>query len=100
MIQQAPSVITTDGAVHHAAAAFDRPCVVIWGHCTHPAAQPNLHRAGLGYRGQINIVSGGGPCYTQHRECEQCHEAMNVITASYVRTVWQKSLAHPVTDNE
>lgn len=74
LIKHADHVFTTDGLAHHTAAAFNTPCTVIWGHCTSPRH--------LGYEYQTDLVTDieGAPCYTIHKNCPQCKEAMQKIT--------------------
>ena len=78
LVKHANWVITTDGLAHHTAAAFDVPCTVIWGHCTSPKH--------LGYKNQKDIITDlpGAPCYTIHKDCELCQQAMQKITPKQV----------------
>jgi len=78
IVKNARCVITTDGFYHHASASHNTKCIVIYGSCTSPKH--------LGYPGQLNIVSTDehSPCYTIHRDCEQCKHNMNSIRAEHI----------------
>ena len=69
-------LITTDGALHHAAAAMGIPAVVLWGGAASPV--------NLGYAGHINIWHGAEPCGTYNAECPHCKAAMASITVDEV----------------
>lgn len=83
-IERAAWVITTDGAPHHIAAAFDVPCTVIWGSCTSP--HPHKNMGGLSYPGQHNLIAEDPdtPCYTIHKECLHCVRLRTHITPQCV----------------
>jgi ADP-heptose:LPS heptosyltransferase len=83
-IERAAWVITTDGAPHHVAAAFGRPCTVIWGTCTSP--HPHGNMAGLSYPGQQNLIAEDPetPCYTTKTECAHCVRLRDSITPQQV----------------
>lgn len=68
-------VITTDGALHHAAAALGKPAVVLWG---------GLAPSGvLGYDSHINIAKQDKYCGSLNA-CDHCRSAMNLITVDDV----------------
>jgi len=69
-------LITTDGALHHAAEALQVPAIVLWG----GVASPN----NLGYDDHINIWHGDEPCGTHSRLCRHCQKAMKKITVDEV----------------
>ena len=73
----AGALVTTEGGLHHAAAALDVPAVVLWGHYTSPDI--------LGYDDQINIrhAEGIGCGYT-FVECEECQKSMHDIKVDEV----------------
>ena len=77
IVKNARCVITTDGFWHHSSAGHDTKCIVIYGGITSPKH--------LGYPGQLNIVSDEhGPCYTLHRDCDECLAVMKSITAEQI----------------
>lgn len=76
ILAQAKLVITTDGAMHHAAAALGVPAVVLWGARTHPDI--------LGYRDHENIYTGQGESCGMMAACNHCREAMKRITVDMV----------------
>jgi ADP-heptose:LPS heptosyltransferase len=67
--------VGTDGGLHHAAAALDKPAVVVWGGYTHPR--------NLGYDSHRNLHSGVEPCGNT-AACSHCAKAMNWITVEMV----------------
>ena len=71
VLSGAKALITTDGGLHHAAAALNVPAVVIWSEFTSPAF--------LGYDGQINIRHAGDPCGVR-TNCSSCKYAMSRVT--------------------
>ncbi len=68
-------VITVDGALHHAAAAMNIPCVTLWGGLINPLI--------LGYENQVNIWHDVESCGSKGK-CSHCHEAMRNITPEEV----------------
>jgi hypothetical protein len=68
-------LISTDGALHHAAAALGVPSIVIWGART----DPNV----LGYTDHINLTSGDDFCGMM-APCSHCVKAMKAITVDQV----------------
>lgn len=76
-------LITTDGALHHAAAALGVPAIVLWGGVAHPRT--------LGYDNHINIHHGDEPCGTHSKECEHCKKAMQKISVDEVIEAFDKS---------
>jgi ADP-heptose:LPS heptosyltransferase len=87
MIYQSKLVITTDGALHHAAAALGKPAVVLWGARTHPKV--------LGYESHVNLYTGDGESCGAMTECRHCIDAMKRITPEMVitavRSILEKS---------
>lgn len=69
-LEHAAVLVTTDGLLHHAAAALDVPTVVIWGARTDPRI--------LGYPYQVNLTSGTDWCGSR-APCDHCREAMQRI---------------------
>lgn len=69
-------LVTTDGALHHAAAALGVPAVVVWGGFTSPE--------NLGYASHINLWSGADPCGIWKHRCDHCREAMASISVRQV----------------
>lgn len=75
LLSRAGMLITTDGGLHHAAAALDRPAIVLWGHYSSPGI--------LGYPQHINIWDETGPCGSLD-PCSKCETAMNAISVDRV----------------
>ena len=75
IISTAKAVVTTEGALHHAAAAFGTPSVVIFGGYISPEI--------TGYAGHANLYAGGEPCGMRYK-CEHCSKAMADITPELV----------------
>lgn len=78
-------LVSTDGALHHAAAALGVPAVVLWG----GAASPK----NLGYDSHINIWHGDEPCGTVNKKCAHCEAAMAKITVDEVAKAIREALA-------
>lgn len=76
VLSRAKLLITTDGALHHAAAALGVPCVVLWGARTHPKI--------LGYPEHENIYTGQGESCGMMVPCQHCVDAMDRITTEMV----------------
>jgi ADP-heptose:LPS heptosyltransferase len=76
VLQGASLLVTTDGALHHAAAALGVPAVVIWGGFTSPK--------NLGYDSHTNLWTGAHPCGIWKYECPHCRKALNAITPQQV----------------
>jgi len=76
-VKQASLVITTEGGMHHTAAAVNTAAVVIWGGFTSPDF--------LGYLGQGNIYDEHemSPCGSRG-SCAHCRERMNAISVERV----------------
>lgn len=75
VISQARASVLPEGGLHHAAAAFFRPAVVIFGGYISPVQ--------TGYPEQINLFTGGEPCGWRV-PCDHCKSAMAAITPSKV----------------
>lgn len=76
VIEKAAAVVATDGALHHAAAALNVPCVVLWG----ARIRPEI----LGYPSQRNIYTGDGKNCGAIVPCEHCRAGMSAITPEMV----------------
>ena len=72
IMAQAQAIITSEGALHHFAAAIDMPAYVIYGGAIHP------QQTGYNNRNQTNYVYGNEPCGSQV-PCDHCKEAMASI---------------------
>lgn len=68
-------LITTDGLLHHSAAAMKVPAVVLWGERTNPEI--------LGYPEHVNLTTGSNWCGSV-KTCDHCLEAMQSLTVSSV----------------
>lgn len=77
-------LVTTDGALHHAAAALGVPAVVIWGGFTSPE--------NLGYDSHVNLWSGAEPCGIWNRQCPHCVEAMKSISVQAAADAIERAL--------
>jgi ADP-heptose:LPS heptosyltransferase len=75
LLERAYLYVGTDGGLHHAAAAFGKPAVVLWGGLLNPAI--------LGYPTHRNICKAKTFCGS-HVTCSHCREAMNEITPEEV----------------
>lgn len=75
-INRAALIVTTDGALHHAAAALGKPAIVLWG----GLAPPSL----LGWEGHVNICHATDWCGSNY-DCPHCRKAMESITVDEVR---------------
>lgn len=84
LLAQAKLVITTDGAMHHAAASLGVPAVVLWGARTHPKI--------LGYESHENIYTGQGESCGMMTACNHCREAMRKITVDMVHDAARRLL--------
>lgn len=83
-LRWADPLITTDGLLHHAAAALKVPAIVLWGSRTDPKV--------LGYREHKNISTGPPYCGMRVR-CEHCEKAMRKIS---VRAVFEAMMLEKV----
>ncbi len=79
-------VVTTDGGVHHMAAAVGTPAVVIWGGYTSPEI--------LGYPNHFNIFDDHdeSPC-GRSSSCRHCRERMDAITVNRVEAAILSALS-------
>jgi len=85
----AKTVLCPEGGMHHGAAVFQKPAVVIYGGLISPEI--------TGYDFQTNLFTGGEPCGARY-ECDHCRKSMDKITveqvSSELRTILDK---HPVS---
>jgi hypothetical protein len=84
ILANADLLVTTDGALHHAAAAMGVPAVVLWGGFAPPQV--------LGYEDHTNIYHGGEPCGRFRVKCDHCRKWMNRISVDEVKTAIERSL--------
>jgi hypothetical protein len=84
LLSQARLVVTTDGALHHAAAVLGIPAIVLWGGMASPE--------NLGYDFQTNIWNGQEPCGTVIGRCEHCRGAMASISVKQVVEAIEREL--------
>lgn len=76
-------LITTDGALHHAAAALGIPAIVLWGGVASPE--------NLGYEQHINLWHGNFSCGTHSKACKHCQQALAKITVEEVLAAYERS---------
>lgn len=88
-VSQASLVITTDGALHHAAAALGKPAVVLWGARTHPKV--------LGYDSHTNLYTGSGESCGSMAPCQHCEDAMKRISVEMVIEAAREASRHLVS---
>jgi ADP-heptose:LPS heptosyltransferase len=77
-------LVTTDGALHHAAAAMGITSIVLWGGLASPE--------NLGYDSHINLWHGDEPCGTHSKKCNHCKQAMAKISIDEVLTAIKGAL--------
>lgn len=70
VLSTAAAAVLPEGGLHHAAAAFNVPAVVIFGGYIAP-----MH---TGYEGHVNLFTGGEPC-GMRVPCDHCRDAMAKI---------------------
>lgn len=83
ILWHAPLLVTTDGALHHAAAALDKKAVVVWGGRTSPSV--------LGYANHDNLIGAADFCGAMV-PCEHCRKAMASITPEIVHAAILRQL--------
>lgn len=85
-VRRSRLVVTTEGGVHHMAAAVGTPAVVIWGGYTSPEF--------LGYPDHFNIFDehDQSPC-GRSSSCGHCRERMNAITVCRVESAILSALS-------
>lgn len=77
LLSCAGGVISTDGGLHHAAAALSVPAVVLWGHYSSPDI--------FGYDDHTNIRHADGiGCGCTFKECPDCEQSMHDIKVDEV----------------
>lgn len=76
ILEGAALLVTTDGGLHHAAAAMGVPAVVIWGGLASPV--------NLGYQSHKNIWSGADPCGNFREICGHCRSALDSVRPTEV----------------
>jgi len=74
-VEKCALLVTTDGALHHTAAALGKPAVVLWG----GLAPPGI----LGYAAHKNICHADSWCGLS-APCNHCKDAMGKITVDEV----------------
>lgn len=84
MIQGARLVVSTEGALHHAAAALGTPAVVLWSEFISPVF--------TGYRTQRNIRKTAAVCGSRML-CKGCRASMEAITVEEVQSAILEELA-------
>ena len=75
VISLAKSLVVPEGGMHHGAAVFQTPSVVIFGGLISPEI--------TGYDFHTNLYTGGEPCGSRY-ECDHCRKSMNKITVEQV----------------
>lgn len=84
-ISRARLVVTTDGALMHAAAALGVPAVVLFGGFMSPE--------NMGYGSHENIWNGAEPCGTHTGVCAHCRRAMESISVEQVKEAIGRALS-------
>lgn len=79
LIERARLFIGPEGGLHHGAAAFNRPAVVIFGGYIHPRT--------TGYSTHVNLFdpAGGPACGVSVKVCSHCRRVMQSISTEMVR---------------
>lgn len=75
VLARAKALVSTEGGLHHAAAALGVPAIVIFGGYISPRQ--------TGYAAHVNFFTGGEPC-GMRIACDHCREAMARITPEEV----------------
>jgi hypothetical protein len=75
VLANATAYVGHEGGLHHAAAALNKPAVVIFGGFISPAQ--------TGYAMHKNLFTGGEPC-GMRQPCSHCQQAMQAITPDLV----------------
>ena len=75
----------TDGGLHHAAAALGKPAVVIWGGLVGPDT--------LGYDFHTNLRGRNVESCGNHKPCEHCRRAMELVTIDEVVNAVERVLS-------
>ena len=75
VIAESAAVIVTEGALHHVAAAFGTPAIVLWSHFIDPRF--------TGYATQTNLRHADGWCGSRVH-CAECVASMNQISVREV----------------
>ena len=88
VLSRAVLYVGPEGGMHHAAAAFDLPAVVLFG----GFASPHV----LGYQWHINLTGGVEACGSL-RQCEHCANAMKAIRPEVVIEEAMQQLCVPST---
>jgi len=90
LLECADGVVTTEGGLHHAAAALWRPAVVIFGGCASVTV--------TGYDGHLNLADTGPktPC-GRYIPCSHCRDAMARITVEDVASAVRRMTAGVVS---
>lgn len=81
LLSQCDLILTTDGGLHHAAAALGKPAIVVWGGLASPKV--------LGYDSHINLHSGTRSCGS-HAPCLHCKQAMEAIPPEKVVNAYEE----------
>jgi ADP-heptose:LPS heptosyltransferase len=78
VLSRAALIVTAEGGLHHGAACFGIPAVVIFGGHTHPRT--------TGYDGHVNLFVGNEPCGmgSFRTICNHCSMAMQAIGVDLV----------------
>lgn len=75
IMSSAIGYVGMEGAMHHTAAAFHKPAIVIFGGFIHPSI--------TGYTDHVNLFTGGTACGNR-LTCGHCRRAMDAISVSQV----------------
>ena len=78
VIEKAALVMTNEGGLHHIAASFERPAVVVFGAYVNPLV------TGYPFHTNLHVQTADGYC-GRYAPCEHCNQAMAQITPDMVR---------------
>lgn len=78
VIERARMVMTNEGGLHHIAASFKRPAVVVFGAFAHPLV------TGYPFHTNLAVETQEGYC-GRYAPCDHCKEAMAQITPAMVQ---------------
>lgn len=91
VLSRARAAVLPEGGLHHAAAAFNVPAVVIFGGYIAPRV--------TGYESQVNLFRGEGLGCGMRRTCDHCRDAMAKISPEHVAERLMELMRVPASAN-